>query len=391
MRLVTLSTLLVVAIAAAAAAPFAKPYFAKTKPGTWAQYRQTDAEGQTIEYVYSRLADQGGNAWIEIAMEITAGKFKGTKSVSSYLVSTEVPIEQDALGYARRLRRAAGQSNDVRATEYEATVVAAIVKGSIDYASVLKPKGSDSMAGRACDIYTYTWSHTVSKLEEMGEFCLSESVPFGVVRQVSTQKDAAGKITKYEMVLTATGGDAASRLTGFSWGAATAAADARPASPASGAGPATPSSSALPRFDGRGWSVGHHAKNARQSLTEYVLPGQTVDNWQELVTSTVYFDPRHSVPLARFVEQIQASMSKDCPSLVWNVIQQDNKTAIFEWRDSGCGGFPPQNELARLAVGPEGVYRLAYAIKVKGPLSPEKRKEWLAILGRVPLAETTTP
>ena len=191
MRLVTLSTLLVVAIAAAAAAPFAKPYFAKTKPGTWAQYRQTDAEGQTIEYVYSRLADQGGNAWIEIAMEITASKFKGTKSVSSYLVSTEVPIEQDALGYARRLRRAAGQSNDVRATEYEATVVAAIVKGSIDYASVLKPKGSDSMAGRACDIYTYTWSHTVSKLEEMGEFCLSESVPFGVARQVSTQKDAA--------------------------------------------------------------------------------------------------------------------------------------------------------------------------------------------------------
>jgi hypothetical protein len=94
MRLVTLSTLLVVAIAAAAAAPFAKPYFAKTKPGTWAQYRQTDADGQTIEYVYSRLADQGGNAWIEIAMEITAGKFKGTKSVSSYLVSTEVPIEQ---------------------------------------------------------------------------------------------------------------------------------------------------------------------------------------------------------------------------------------------------------------------------------------------------------
>lgn len=255
MRLVTLSTLLVVAIAAAAAAPFAKPYFAKTKPGTWAQYRQTGADGQTIEYVYSRLSDQGGNAWIEIAMEITAGTFKGTKSVSSYLVSTEVPIEQDALGYARRLRRAAGQSNDVRATEYEATVVAAIVKGSIDYASVLKPKGSDSMAGRACDIYTYTWSHTVSKMEEMGEFCLSESVPFGVVRQVSTQKDAAGKITKYEMVLTATGGDAASRLTGFSWGAATAAADARPASPASGAGPATPSSSSSTRGIFGSWRV----------------------------------------------------------------------------------------------------------------------------------------
>jgi hypothetical protein len=389
MRLVALATLLVVAVAAAAAAPFVKPYFAKTKPGTWAKYRQTDGEGQTTDLVYSRLADQGDNAWIEIATEITTGKFKGTRSVASYLVGTEVPIEQDALGYARRLRRAAGQSNDVRATEYDATVVAAIAKQTIDYASVVKPRGSDSVAGRACDVYTYVWSHTVSRMEETGEICLSESVPFGVVRQITTQKDGAGKITRYEMVLTATGGDAVGRLAGFSWGAATAAGP-RPAPPTSGAGPVTPPSSSVPRFDGRGWSVGNRAKNARQSLTEYVLAGQTVDNWQELVTSTVYFDPGHSVPLARFVEQIHASMSKGCPSLVWNVIQQDDKTAIFEWRDSGCGGFPPQTELARLAVGREGIYRLAYAIKLKGPLPPDKRKEWLAILGQVPLAETTT-
>jgi hypothetical protein len=391
MPLVTLAMLLVAAVAADAATPFTKPYFAKTKPGAWAKYRQTDGDGQVTEYVYSRLADQGGQAWIEIAMAITAGQFKGTTSVASYLVSTEVPIEEDALGFARRLRRAAGQSNDVRATEYDATVVAAIAKATVDYASVVKPKGSDSVGGRACDLYTYTWSHAVPKLEETGEICLSDGVPFGVVRQVFSQKDAAGKVAKYEKVLTATGGDATSRLTGFTWAAAPATAGARPASPPSGASaaaPATPPSPSAPRFDGRGWSVGHQAKNARQSLVEYVLPGQTVDNWKELVTSTVYFDPRHSVPLARFVEQVRASMSNDCPSLVWNVIQQDDKTAIFEWRDAGCGGFPPQTELARLAVGPEGVYRLAYAVKMRGPLPPDKRKEWLGILGQVPLAET---
>ena len=143
------------------------------------------------------------------------------------------------------------------------------------------------------------------------------------------------------------------------------------------------------RFHGRAWSIGHQANGARQRLTEYVLPGQTVESWTELVTTTVYHDPSHLVPLARFVAQIHASMTSDCPSLVWNVIQQDEKTAIFEWRDDGCGGFPPQNELARLAVGEEGVYRLAYAIKLKGPLAPDKRKAWLAILSRVPLAEAT--
>ena len=139
-----------------------------------------------------------------------------------------------------------------------------------------------------------------------------------------------------------------------------------------------------PKFDGRGWTVGNHQKHARQSLTEYVLPGQTVENWKELVTSSVFSQP---VPLAAFVEKLHSSLSQGCPSLVWNVIRQDEKTAVFEWRDAGCGGSEPQNELDRVTIEKDGLYRLAYAAKVKGPLAPERRREWLAILGQVPLAE----
>ena len=71
-----------------------------------------------------------------------------------------------------------------------------------------------------------------------------------------------------------------------------------------------------PPFDGRGWTVGHQDSNATLSLSEYVLPGQTVEDWKELVTSSVFFQ---AVPIAPFVEQIRLQMSKDCPSLVWNV------------------------------------------------------------------------
>jgi len=150
-----------------------------------------------------------------------------------------------------------------------------------------------------------------------------------------------------------------------------------------GAGTSAPAAEA-PKFDGRGWTVGNQQRNARESLTEYVLPGQTVDAWKELVTSTVFLRP---VPIDALVKQIHQSMSQGCPSLVWNVIQQDQKSAVFEWRDSGCGGFEAQNELDRLTVEKDGLYRLAYAIKVKGPLPAAKKKEWLAILAQVPLAE----
>jgi hypothetical protein len=143
-----------------------------------------------------------------------------------------------------------------------------------------------------------------------------------------------------------------------------------------------------PLFDGRGWTIGHQQRNSNESLTEYVLPGQTVENWRELVTSTVFFQP---VPIARLVDEIHRLMSKDCPSLVWNMIRQDEKTAVFEWRDAGCGGDEPQTEIDRLTIEADGLFRLAYAVKTRAPLPPDRRTQWLAILDQVPLAEGRPP
>jgi hypothetical protein len=146
----------------------------------------------------------------------------------------------------------------------------------------------------------------------------------------------------------------------------------------------TPANAQTPGFDGRGWAVGNRESNGVQTLIEYVLPGQNVENWRELVTSQV-FSP--AVPLAPFVERLRASLSQGCPSLVWNVIRHEEKTLIYEWRDSGCGGFEPQYELGRITIEERSLYRLAYAIKTKKPLSADKRSAWLEILERVPPAE----
>jgi hypothetical protein len=148
-------------------------------------------------------------------------------------------------------------------------------------------------------------------------------------------------------------------------------------------------SSAGPKFDGRGWRTGNHQENAARVLTEYVLPGETVHHWTELVTSEVFKDPRHAVSIAAFVDRIHASGARGCPSFVWHVIRQDEGTAIFEHHDAGCGGFEPESSLVRLATGDVGVYRLAYAARINGPIPPAKRREWLAILSQVPLAEAS--
>lgn len=143
--------------------------------------------------------------------------------------------------------------------------------------------------------------------------------------------------------------------------------------------------SQTPPFDGRGWTIGNRQENATEILTEYVLPGQTVENWRELVTSTVF---HQAVPIEAFVKRLRSSLADGCPSLVWNLIQQDQRTAVYEFRDAGCGGFEATSEIDRVTIeSDKRMYRLAYAAKIKEPLAPARRKEWLDILTRIPLAE----
>lgn len=87
---------------------------------------------------------------------------------------------------------------------------------------------------------------------------------------------------------------------------------------------------AVPRFDGRAWTVGHHNQNQSQDLTEYVLPGESVENWRELITRTIFNDPTHVVSLSAFVEQVHESLAAGCPSLAWSVIKQEQNAITFE-------------------------------------------------------------
>jgi len=61
---------LALALPLPALAAFKKAYFAGTVPGSWAKYTMKDtASGQETQYTYSRLADDKGQAVIEVRVE----------------------------------------------------------------------------------------------------------------------------------------------------------------------------------------------------------------------------------------------------------------------------------------------------------------------------------
>lgn len=121
-------------------------------------------------------------------------------------------------------------------------------------------------------------------------------------------------------------------------------------------------------FDSRQWQLGYQAATDSQAIREYVLPGQTVHNWTELVTSQ-YF-ARDVSPKALF-EQFTLQVSRGCPSLRTSIIEESNDTIIFEWQHDGCQGRPPQHEIRRSSSSHTGVLGLAFVEKTS-QLSREK-------------------
>jgi hypothetical protein len=130
------------------------------------------------------------------------------------------------------------------------------------------------------------------------------------------------------------------------------------------------------RFDDREWHLGYQAGNRQEAIREYVLVGQTVENWKELVTSH-YF--AHDVPLSSYFEQVKAGLARGCESLSISVLEESENTMLYEWRHDGCQGYPPQHQLERATRTGKETLVLSFVEKTP-QLSPEKRSAWLTIL-----------
>lgn len=129
-------------------------------------------------------------------------------------------------------------------------------------------------------------------------------------------------------------------------------------------------------FDGRKWQLGYEAADARQALREYVLEGEKVEAWTELVTSHRY---EQSIPVAGFLERFRQDLLARCPNATVTVIEERADDALLEWRHAGCQDAPAQHELRRIANRGGRTFLLAYVAKV-ARLERAQREAWLGSL-----------
>jgi hypothetical protein len=116
-------------------------------------------------------------------------------------------------------------------------------------------------------------------------------------------------------------------------------------------------------FDARTWTVGFDQGARREHITEYVLPGQTVDAWRELFTHQELQDADAPVRIDKLLARVKELHARDCPSLDWQVLRLADAEAVYQWSHDGCRGNPAQYEIVRLTRTGKGLCRWAYTSK----------------------------
>jgi hypothetical protein len=104
--------------------------------------------------------------------------------------------------------------------EYPKATMKAIAEGMTNYAAIVTFKGTETVDGKRCDRYGYEYEGSYMNIPATttGDLWLSDAVPFGLVKDVMTMRDAAGKtLTRIETVLVETGEGARTALPRWRW------------------------------------------------------------------------------------------------------------------------------------------------------------------------------
>ncbi len=131
------------------------------------------------------------------------------------------------------------------------------------------------------------------------------------------------------------------------------------------------------QFDGREWqSAGVERYNNGISAQEYLLKGETIDNWSEHVRVEYNPGAQRVLSPATFEKTLKEGLEKNCSDVEWESLPQGDFERIWVWSRKGCGGLPDNAGVGRLVATQEALHIFQYATHTV-PMPADKRSEWI--------------
>lgn len=125
------------------------------------------------------------------------------------------------------------------------------------------------------------------------------------------------------------------------------------------------------------WEMGHSSGDQVQRIAEFVRPGQTVENWTELVTVQTL---NKAVDLGSVEGQFaayQGDIAMRCPGSTAEVLRELSDGILYEAHIVNCEQGSDEHTLARVLDGTSNRFILQYAIREAAAMTPERRAEWI--------------
>ena len=132
-------------------------------------------------------------------------------------------------------------------------------------------------------------------------------------------------------------------------------------------------------FDHRNWVLDFIDEQDNAIMQEYVLDGETVDNWTELVTIQHFTNQPKTI--AEFIDEFKKMLSQSVSAnaLEFKIIHESEDSIIYNFTIDGDPIQPNQTELGHIFKTKTGIGFIHFAEK-KERMDVQKRKEWIELI-----------
>lgn len=134
-------------------------------------------------------------------------------------------------------------------------------------------------------------------------------------------------------------------------------------------------------FDDRKWELGWSANKVTNSndesvFDEYIIKGESINNWSELVTIQFFSGLHKNVTLETFENEVKNSVRTSCPEAEWINYEQKKDERVAYFAIKNCQVQQDQSEIIRLINTDKGIHVFHYAIK-KSPMPDSNKQIWM--------------
>jgi len=131
-------------------------------------------------------------------------------------------------------------------------------------------------------------------------------------------------------------------------------------------------------FDERKWELGKKNEEETRSIAEHVLPGETVENWTELVTLQTVSRVAENLTVETMLEQAEAAAR--CEVIERKVLASTPSELLVEQTLAKCAPTRDRYAIRKLIRGPRSASDVSYSRTA--PFSDADRKKWTDLVNR---------